>query len=109
MKKQAYVLLSLAVISLVSITLAGCMPVASPMTGIIYTEVKYGMIATTATAATKEGKACGQTILGWVATGDASVSAAKAAGGITTVSHIDHTAKNILGIIGEWCTIVKGS
>jgi hypothetical protein len=109
MKKQAYVLLSLAFIAVVGMSLTGCMPVASPMTGIIYTEVKYGTFATDATAATKEGKACGQTILGWVATGDASISAAKAAGGITTVSHIDHSAKNILGIIGEWCTIVKGS
>ncbi len=107
--KQAYVLLSLAVISIISMTLAGCMPVASPLAGGIYTEVKYGMYATTAAAAPKEGKACGTTILGWVATGDASVTAAKAAGGITTVAHIDHTAKNILGIFAEWCTIVKGS
>jgi hypothetical protein len=109
MKKQAYVLLSLAVIAVVGLSLAACMPVASPLAGGIYTEVKYGMFATTSTAATKEGKACGTTILGWVATGDASVTAAKAAGGITNVSHIDHTAKNILGIFGEWCTIVKGS
>ena len=107
--RQAYVLLSVAFIMVIGVALAGCMPVASPLTGIIYTEVKYGMIATTATAATKEGKACAQTILGWVATGDASLTAAKAAGGITTVSHIDHTAKNVLGIIADWCTIVKGS
>ena len=107
--RQAYVLLSVAFIMVIGVTLAGCMPVASPLTGIIYTEVKYGMYSTTATGATKEGKACGQTILGWVATGDASVTAAKAAGGVTTVAHIDHTAKNVLGIIGEWCTIVKGS
>ncbi|BCA55070.1 hypothetical protein W02_22100 [Nitrospira sp. KM1] len=109
MKKKAYVLLSFAMVSVISMTLAGCMPVASPMVGIIYTEVKYGMIATTSTATPKEGKACGQTILGWVATGDASISAAKAAGGVTNVAHIDHYAKSILGIIGEWCTIVKGS
>lgn len=109
MKKQAYVLLSVAVIAVVGLSLAGCQIVASPMLGVIYTETKYGDTATTATAATKEGKACGQSILGWVATGDASVAAAKAAGGITTVSSVDHTAKQILGIVGDWCTIVKGS
>jgi len=109
MKKQAYALLSLAFIALVGMTLAGCMPVASPLMGWGYTELKYGMYATDAPAATKEGKACGTSILGIVATGDASMSAAKAAGGITTVSHIDHTAKNILGFFAEWCTIVKGS
>jgi len=25
------------------------------------------------------------------------------------VASVDHSAKNILGILGEWCTIVKGS
>ena len=109
MNKQAYVLLSLAVIAVAGLSLAGCQIVDSPMKGWIYTETKYGDDATTSAAATKEGKACGTSILGWVATGDASVSAAKAAGGITTVASVDHSAKQIVGIFGEWCTIVKGS
>ncbi|MGH7232414.1 MAG: TRL-like family protein [Nitrospiraceae bacterium] len=101
--------LFLAVISVGCFSLAGCQIVASPLAGIIYNETKYGTIATTATAATKEGKACATSILGWVATGDASIAAAKANGGVTTVASVDHTAKNIIGIFGEWCTIVKGS
>lgn len=101
--------LSLAVIALVGLSLSGCQIVASPMLGGIYTEAKYGDVATDEAGASKEGKACGQSILGWVATGDASVSAAKAAGGITTVAVVDHSAKNILGVIGEWCTIVRGN
>ncbi len=109
MNKQAYVLLSLAAITAVGLSLAACQIVDSPMKGWIYTDTHYGDTATTATAATKEGKACGTSILGWVATGDASVSAAKAAGGITTVASVDHYAKQIVGIFGEWCTIVKGS
>ena len=87
--------------------LAGCMTVASPAIGVLFTEVKYGDTATTATG-NKTGKACATSILGWVAQGDASVTAAKANGGISEVSLVDHTAKNILGIFGEWCTIVKG-
>jgi hypothetical protein len=90
-------------------TLVGCMPVASPVAGVIFTDAKWGTYATTETAAPKEGKACAQTILGWVATGDASISAAKAAGGVTKVAHVDHTSKNLLGIFAEFCTIVKGS
>lgn len=105
--KRTSLMLSLAV--LVGLSTAGCQIVASPMLGTIYTEAKYGTIATDASAATKEGKACGQSILGWIATGDASITAAKAAGGITTVAVVDHSAKNILGILGEWCTIVRGS
>jgi hypothetical protein len=37
------------------------------------------------------------------------VEKAKANGGITQVAVVDHSAKNILGIFGEFCTIVKGS
>lgn len=89
-------------------TLSGCVIVASPVAGWLYTEAKYGDTATSSTGASKEGKACAQSILGMVATGDASITAAKAAGGITEVSSVDHTAKNILGILGEWCTVVRG-
>ena len=46
--------------------------------------------------------------MGLVAQGDASISAAKAAGGITEVAHIDYTAHSILGIVADFCTIVKG-
>lgn len=88
--------------------LTGCQPVASPLMGIIYNETKYGFEATTSPNATKEGKACASTVMGLVATGDASIAAAKAAGGITEVSSVDHSAKSTLGIVGEWCTIVKG-
>ncbi len=87
---------------------AGCMYVASPAVGFIYTDVKGPIGATSATAATKEGTACAQSILGWVATGDASIAAAKASGGITEVSSVDHHTTNILGIIGTFCTVVKG-
>lgn len=107
--KKVNVVLSMAMVSAACLSLYGCQIVDSPMKGWIYTETKYGDLATTHDVATKEGKACGQSILGWVASGDASVAAAKAAGGITHVSSVDHSAKQILGIIGDWCTIVKGS
>ena len=105
--KRTSLLLSLAL--LIGLSTSGCMIVASPMLGTIYTEAKYGDTATDASGASKEGKACGQSILGWVATGDASVSTAKTTDNITTITIINHSAKNILGIIGEWCTIVRGN
>ena len=86
----------------------GCQPVASPVMGIFFNDTKYGYIATEHTDATKEGKACAQSIMGLVAQGDASISAAKAAGGITQVAHIDYTAHSILGVVADFCTIVKG-
>lgn len=96
------------VLLLMAAALTGCMAVASPAVGLVYTEVKFGDTATTATGGTKMGKACATSILALFATGDASIEAAKASGGVSEVSFVDHTAKNMLGIFGEFCTIVKG-
>ena len=90
------------------IMLTACQPVASPLMGVFFNDTKFGYLATTDTDASKEGKACAQSIMGLVAQGDASISAAKAAGGITQVSHIDYTAHSILGVVADFCTIVKG-
>ena len=91
------------------LNLAGCMGVASPVVGWLYTDAKFGNEVENGPAVTKTGKACATSILAMVATGDASLEAAKANGGITEVAAVDHSAKNILGIWGEYCTIVKGS
>jgi hypothetical protein len=108
--KQIKVALTLAGLTAAALTLASCGPIVySPMMGTTFNETKYGNIATDEAVATKEGKACGTSILGWIAQGDASIVAAKANGGITKVSSVDHYAKSILGIYGEWCTIVKGN
>lgn len=100
-----------SVMSLV-VGLSGCMIVDSPIKGVLGTEVIWGDIATgkagSATPASKEGKACAESILGLLARGDASVRAAKENGGITEVTSVDHSARNFLNIVGEWCTIVKG-
>lgn len=57
---------------------------------------------------TKTGEACASSILGLIAVGDASISAAKADGGITQVAHVDHDDFGILGIYASSCTIVVG-
>jgi TRL-like protein family len=90
------------------LSLSGCAGVYSPAAGSIWTDTKFGSTATTAAAASKTGKACATSYLGMVALGDASVAAAKAAGGITTVSSVDHTANWML-VFGTFCTVVKGS
>jgi len=101
-----------SVMSLV-VGLSGCMIVDSPIKGVLGTEVIWGDIATgeagsSTPSATKEGKACAESILGLLARGDASVRAAKENGKITEVTSVDHSARNLLNVVGEWCTIVKG-
>jgi hypothetical protein len=88
--------------------LGGCMPVYSPAVGLILTDV-YGPIDAGDTVGSKEGKACAQSILALVAQGDASIKAAAQAGGITKIGSVDHYSRNLLGIVAEFCTIVRGS
>ena len=88
--------------------LSACQPVASPLLGMVYNETKYGDMVTSHDAGTKEGKACATSVLGIYATGDASIQAAKNNGGITKVTHVDHSVKNFIGFYAEWCTIIRG-
>ena len=100
------VMASVLILTLLS---AGCMGEASPVVGKLYADVQYGMFATTAVDASKRGEACAKSILTLFAFGDATVSTAKANGGITQVSAVEHSSFNVLGIYSRWCTIVKGN
>jgi len=59
-------------------------------------------------AIAKKGEASFTSILGILATGDASLKAAMDNGGITKVHHIDQQVTNILGIIATYRVIVYG-
>jgi hypothetical protein len=80
----------------------------SPVTGFIYTDASAGEIATSNTAATKQGEACATSILGLVGTGDASIQAAMKDGDIKAVSYVDSTSTGILGVYATYCTLVSG-
>jgi len=102
--------LTLATVLISSMSMTGCMIVDTPVQGLLGSRVRWGDHAQgdDSKPDTKEGRACMDTILGLFARGDASVRAAKADGKITEVSVIDHSAKNFLNIMGEYCTIVRG-
>jgi len=86
--------------------LSGC---ASPYPmGALYTELKLPTAATSnaSTAKEKVGTSMCTSVLGLVATGDASLETAMKNGGITKIHHVDWDAKNILGVYGEYrCTV----
>ncbi len=96
------------VIAAAAALLTGCIAVRTPAIGLLYTEV-WGPIDAGGRVGAKEGQACAQSILGLVATGDASIKAAAKAGGITQINSVDHYTRNVMGIMGEFCTIVRGS
>lgn len=91
----------------VCIVMTGC-ATPYPM-GAAYTEIKLPVTATANSGRSpKIGEAMCTTVLGLVATGDASIEAAKRDGGITKVHHVDWSAKNILGLYGEYKVVVYG-
>ena len=103
--KKKIVLLSFLVLPLWLGT--GCMGVATPAVGILITDVKWDG-HTSGKQGPKTGKACAKSVLALVASGDASIEAAAAEGGITNVTSVDHESTWTL-LFGEYCTIVHGT
>jgi hypothetical protein len=104
MKKTLLTCLSIALFSL-----SGCaISTRAPVTGFIYQGTEANEQVTSNTGAAKRGEACASSILGWVATGEASISAAAKAAGITKVAYVDSTHFGVLGIYAEYCAVVYG-
>ena len=76
--------------------------------GMLYANVS-DPVAVTSSSGSRTGVATATSYLGLVAVGDSSVSAAKAQGGISTVSSVDVKRENILGVISKYTTTVKGN
>ncbi len=77
-------------------------------TGALYAKVADPICATSSSGS-RVGKATATSYLGLIATGDSSIAAAKANGGISSVSSVDVQRENILGIISTYTTTVKGN
>jgi len=85
----------------------GCLGVATPAVGTLITDVKGPIGVGPAVGTSKTGTACATSVLALVATGDASIEAAKKAGGITKVATVDHETKWTI-LFGTFCTVVRG-
>ncbi|MBM3236358.1 hypothetical protein FJZ31_08675 [Candidatus Poribacteria bacterium] len=80
----------------------------SPVTGFWYTEVKGPVTATANPTYSKVGSAFCTSLLGLIATGDASIETAAKNGGITKIHHVDYESKSILGLFATYTVIVYG-
>ncbi len=77
--------------------------------GMLVTQVQGPMAAGPGSVKySKVGKATAQSVLGLVATGDASIQTAAKNGGIKKIKYVDYHVENILGIIGKYTTVVYG-
>jgi hypothetical protein len=103
-KRGSRLLLSVCLATL----LAGCSTLAQgPVTALIVSDQKGPVAMGTAAGWSKVGRSEAWGILVF-ATGDASISAAMKAGGITRVHHVDNETMTILGIYAKYTTIVYG-
>jgi hypothetical protein len=92
---------------LLSMILAGC-ATRQPVIGGLYSDVTASENVSSNQAGNRVGQACASSILGLVATGDASVEAARRAGGITLITSVDSQSSNIFIFYTKYCTIVRG-
>lgn len=97
----------LAIVFLASF-LSGCAFVAAPTTGLIYTDVKAPFAVTDNEGSSKVGTGEITSILGIVATGDASIDAAAKSAGITKIHHVDYQAMSVIGIYAKYTIMVYG-
>ena len=75
--------------------------------GGIYTDVSGALTATSNSGASKVGSATSKGII-CVATGDSSIKAAAANGGITKISHVDYHVTSVMGLYVETTVTVYG-
>lgn len=93
-----------------AVLLGGCASATMPVTGTMYANIKAPL---TATASTDEpqrvGRASVRSILGIVASGDASIQTAARNGGITEIHHVDYESQNFFGVLAEYTVVVYGN
>jgi hypothetical protein len=98
----------LAVIGLLAFVASGCAMVASPVMGSLYTDVQGPAGVTSNSGSSKMGTGSCQSILGLIATGDASIATAAKSAGITKIHHVDYYSQSILGFWAKYTVKVYG-
>ncbi|PID77743.1 MAG: TRL-like protein family [Deltaproteobacteria bacterium] len=103
MKKILYI----TVLLIFAVFISGC--ATNFPVGVGYTRLKLPVTATSSNEPySKVGVAQCTSILGLVATGDASIEAAMKNGNITKIHHIDWDVENFFGVYGKYTITVYG-
>jgi hypothetical protein len=107
MKKLSIVAVLSSVVIMFMTGCAGISPVAGGSMGMVYTSTSAGVAVGSANGSDKVGTATSTAIICF-ATGDSSISAAMAAGGITKIHHVDCKIMSVLGVYAKYTTVVYG-
>lgn len=95
-------------LSVAALLLTGCAGNMSPVGYGLITNVKGPVTATENVVGSKTGESCAENILGIIASGDASIVAAKQNANIRKVSTVDYSSNGIYPFFGKTCVIVTG-
>ncbi len=100
----------LMVLCAAMVLLGGCAVSKSPVTGMIYSNIKAPLTATPAPEQPQRvGRASVRSILGLIATGDASIQTAARNGGIREIHFVDYESQNFFGVLAEFTVVVYGN
>ena len=104
-------MIKIIAIAMLAILLSNCSS-HSPVTGTIYTGTTHsglgGGVVDNKIKTAKVGTSTCASVLGLIAFGDCSVSAAKKDGDITKVNSVDHESTTIYFFYSSFNTIVRG-
>ncbi len=105
--------LKVAVLAAAAMSLTGCASAAFasrgvPLAGLYVDTTTHEQLTENAVGAKSSPEQCAPSILGIVATGDASVGKAAKMAGITKVAVVDAKYSNILGLFAKYCVVVHG-
>lgn len=100
----------ITVLLLAAMMLGGCAVASAPVNGFVYSNVKAPLTATPAPDKPQRvGRASARSILGVVASGDASIQTAARNGGISEIHHVDVQSSNFFGVLAEYTVVVYGN
>jgi len=90
--------------------LTGCVAMTpAPVSGSLFTDVRAPIAVTSNSGtATKVGSATSTSVLGLVATGDASIHAAARNGGITRIHYVDQRTNSVMWFFVSYTVFVYG-
>lgn len=93
-----------------AVLLSGCATALSPVSGVLYTNVKAPFAATSAPEQPQRvGRSSVRSVLGLIATGDASIQTAARNGGIREIHFVDYESQNFFGVLSEFTVVVYGN
>lgn len=103
-------ILSIGIVLISALFLSNCFYATQfgMQNGLLYSSGSSGFSGSFERDDYKQGEACATSILGLVATGDASISAASSRAGIQKIANVSHKVEGVLGYYQKYCTVVRG-